>query len=72
MNYIIMSGALDSFSPFSNSPLADPRFRASFGMAEPPKSTAKTTMSTITPYTPKISASIAASNPAPPDLPRPT
>ena len=44
-----------SFSPFSNSDLAEPRFLASFGMAEPPKTRTATTMTTIKRSGPKIS-----------------
>src|ERR1035438_7441277 len=47
--------ALDSFSPFSNSDLAEPRFFANFGMAAPPKRRTPTTTTTITPSIPNIS-----------------
>jgi len=46
---------LGFLSPFSNSDLAEPRFLASFGMAEPPKTRTATTMTTIKRSGPKIS-----------------
>src|SRR5665213_1084211 len=51
----VASVVLASFSPFSNSDLAEPRFLANFGIAEPPKKRTATTMTTIKRSGPKIS-----------------
>src|SRR5487761_186223 len=60
----LASLVVPSFMPFSNSLLAEPRFRAILGSLAPPTSTtiATTTMTTIK-SGPKISASIAVSLP---------
>ncbi len=50
-----VSEDLASFKPFSNSDLAEPRFLANFGMAEPPKTRTATTMTTIKRSGPNIS-----------------
>src|SRR5580704_11129504 len=50
--------AFPSSSPFSNWFLAEPRLRASFGMAAPPKRRTTSTMATMSRSGPKISASM--------------
>src|SRR6202451_676271 len=64
-DYLAVSGAfvsvaeaspvLPSFRPFSTSVFAEPRFRASFGMAAPPKMSTATTITTTNRSGPKIS-----------------
>src|ERR1019366_8191583 len=51
----VVDASLADFKPFSNSVLADPRLRANFGIAAPPKTNTATTITTINRSGPKIS-----------------
>ena len=53
----VTSVALEFFKPFSNSVLAEPKLRANFGMAEPPKTRTTNMTTTMIPSTPSSAAS---------------